>query len=176
MSKFDSNNFGTGWGMPQNDLNQGQGYSMPSYINGMDFASDGYQNSGVSNIGGLSYGQSVGGGAAPAAGGMFSGLSQWGKDSGFLGSTDAKGIKTDGWGGAAMGAANSIFNAYMGMKQYGLAKQQFAFNKDMTTRNFNAQANLTNSKLADRQSARRAAGENVQDVDGYMGQYGVKKA
>lgn len=93
---------------------------------------------------------------------------------GFLGSAK-DGIKTDGWGSSAIGAANSIFGAYMGMKQYGLAKEQFKFNKDMTTRNFNAQAGLTNSSLADRQGSRRAAGESVQDVASYMGQYGVKK-
>lgn len=161
------------WGM-----NYGGQNAPPSnidYLNGMDLASDGYPNSGIPNIGRLSYGQTMGGNPAqPSGGGLFSSLGQWGKDSGFLGSTK-DGIKTEGWGGAALGAANSIFSAYMGMKQYGLAKEQFAFNKDMTTRNFNAQANLTNSHMADRQSARRAAGENVQDVAGYLNQYGVKK-
>lgn len=164
-------NFGQGWGSGGQ-----QGYSLDSPtlsggfgLNAMDLASDGYHNSGIPNVGGLSYGQGVGGASSVTAGGSRSFMDS------MMGGKNQDGSSFNGWGGAAIGAAGSIFNAYMGMKQYGLAKEQFAFNKDMTTRNFNAQANLTNSHLADRQSARRAAGENVQDVSGYMGQYGVKK-
>jgi len=58
-------------------------------------------------------------------GGLFSGIGDALKSSGFLGSTDANNVKTDGWGGAAIGLANGIGNAYMGMKQYGLAKDQY---------------------------------------------------
>lgn len=188
MSSFDTKygSFGSNWGQYQA---QPQGYSMDSpmplqkqqqqysstaidpssynYTNAIDLASDGYANGGVGNLSGLSYGQSMGGGAAPAAGGMFSGLSQWGKDSGFLGSLDTKtGIKTDGWGGAAIGAGTAIFNAYMGMKQYGLAKEQFKFNKDMTTRNFNAQADQVNAQYKDRDAARQASGQ-ASNFDAY---------
>lgn len=168
MSKFDSNNFGTGWGMPQNDLNQGQGYSMPSYINGMDFASDSYQNSGVPNVGGLSYGQSMKGTPSSLAGGERSFMDS------MLGGKNTDGSLFNGWGGAAVGAAGAIFNAYAAMKNYGLANEQFKFNKDMTTRNFNAQANMTNSTMADRQGGRVSA-RGGQDVASYMGQYGVQK-
>jgi hypothetical protein len=153
------------WGMNYGSQNVPSGNA--DYLNSMDLASDGYPNSGIPNVGGLSYGQSMGGGATAAAG------SPWYKS--LFDSKDDKGITTQGMLGTGISAAGSIFNAYMGMKQYGLAKEQFAFNKDMTTRNFNAQANLTNSHLADRQSARRAAGENVADPASYMREYGVKK-
>lgn len=82
-----------------------------------------------------------------------------------------------GWGGLAVGTASSLLGAYMGMKQYGLARDTLNFNKDMFQKNYDAQRGLTNSSLADRQAGRiAAAGPNshYQSVGDYMNQYGVK--
>lgn len=78
-----------------------------------------------------------------------------------------------GWGGLALNAASSMFNAYMGMKQYGLAKDQFAESKKQFGMNFDAQRRTTNASLADRQRARLSTGGNYQSVGDYMGQYGI---
>jgi len=80
-----------------------------------------------------------------------------GKDfmGGMLGKTE-NGIKTDGWGSMALGVASGLMNGYMGMKNYGLAKETLANNKAQFERNFGAQAKITNSSLADRQDRRVA--------------------
>jgi len=44
----------------------------------------------------------------------------------LTGYTDKNGIKTDGWGGLALGGASALGGAFMGMKQYGMAKKQLA--------------------------------------------------
>lgn len=109
----------------------------------------------------------------------LSGISGWMKDSGILGSTDANGVKTDGWGGLAVGAAGGLMNAYMGMKQYGLSKDIFENNKAQFERNFAAQKGTTNAQLSDRQT-RRNYDANLNGVTGtasvadYMAKYGVK--
>lgn len=80
-----------------------------------------------------------------------------------------------GWGGLALGAANSLLSAFMGMKNYGLAKDQFNFQKDSWQKEYDAQKGLTNASLEDRQ--RRRVAENpslAQDTASYMAKYGVK--
>ena len=69
-----------------------------------------------------------------------------------------------------------IGNLYLGMKQYGLAKDQFAENKRQYNQNFEVQKNLTNSALADRQRGRLAAQPNANhpSLSEYMSKYGVK--
>lgn len=108
------------------------------------------------------------GGQAP--GGMFSGIGQWMKDSGFLGTRDQQ-----GWGGLALGGASSLANMYMGMKQYGLAKDQLAFQKESFNKQYDANRTLTNSRLEDRQRARVASNAGAyQSVGDYMNEKGVK--
>ncbi|WP_126527061.1 hypothetical protein [Stutzerimonas stutzeri] len=64
----------------------------------------------------------------------------------FLGYTDpSKGINQQGWGGMAISGLSALSNAYMGMKQYGLAKEQFAESKRQYNQNYAAQRKLTNS-------------------------------
>lgn len=124
----------------------------------------------------------AGGGWNPAAGGngaMPMGLLDTLKGylpSGFLGSYDAKtGIKTDGWGGLALGAAQGIGSLFMGMQQYNLAKQTLENNKAQFERNFAAQRTTTNAALEDRQRARVASNPGAyQSVGDYMSQNGVK--
>ena len=115
-----------------------------------------------------------GGGATPPAStpGAFT---KWMQDSGMLGSTNDKGIKTDGWGGLALGAATGIGGLYLGMQQYNLAKDALANNKAQFERNFAAQKTTTNAELEDRQRARVASNSGAyQSVGDYMSQNGIK--
>lgn len=76
---------------------------------------------------------------------------------------------------AVGGLAKGVFDAYNAYKANKLAKEQFAFTKMNTNRNFQAQANVTNSQLSDRQAARVARDPNhFTSVSEYMNKYGVK--
>lgn len=76
---------------------------------------------------------------------------------------------------AVGGLAKGVFDAYNAYKANKLAKEQFAFTKTNTNRNFQAQANITNSQLADRQAARVARDpKQFASVSEYMSKYGVK--
>lgn len=80
-----------------------------------------------------------------------------------------------GWAGTALGVAQGIGNAFMGMKQYGLAKDQLAASKKQFETNFAAQKGLTNANLEDRQRARIASNAGAyQSVGDYMNKNGVK--
>ena len=108
--------------------------------------------------------------------GMFGGLF----DNFFSSSRTVNGIKTDkqGWGMPALGAAQGAFNAWLGMKQYGLAKQQLAEGKNQFGLNYDAQRTTTNAQLEDRQRARLGASGGVtggyQSVGEYMAQNGIR--
>lgn len=86
---------------------------------------------------------------------------------GFL-STTKDGIKTDGWGGMALGALQSGFGAYGAMKNYGLAKDAFNLQKEVAMTNLNANKKATNTRYEDRQRARVASGSGYESVDSYM--------
>ena len=103
------------------------------------------------------------------------GFGDWFKSTGILGSTDTKtGIKTDGWGGLALGAASGLMQGYMGMKQYGLAKESLAEGKRQFQLNYDAQKTLTNSTLEDRQRSRIAANPKYESVGAYMDKNGIR--
>lgn len=87
---------------------------------------------------------------------------------GMLGGKNADGTSYNGWGGMALGAAQGLAGAYMGMKNYGLAKQSLAQGKEQFERNYAAQKTTTNSALEDRQRARVASGSGYESVDSYM--------
>jgi hypothetical protein len=87
---------------------------------------------------------------------------------GMMGSVDANGIKTEGWGGLALGAGKGIMDAFMGMKNYGLAREAFDFKKDSYATDLKARQGDYNSQIEDRQKARVAANSNAQSVDSYM--------
>lgn len=100
-----------------------------------------------------------------------SSINNWMKDSGFLGSRDANGMQTQGWGGLALGAAQGLMNGFLGMKQYGLAKKQFNFQKDAWNQNMANQKKTINTQMEDRQRARVAANPTAyQSVGDYMNQ------
>lgn len=104
----------------------------------------------------------------------------WWQNSGILGHTDNKGNRFDGWGGMALGAANGVFNAYMGLKQYGLFKDQLNFQKEAFNKNWAAQANMTNAALEAKQQdiynanpSGYAAATGYQSVGDYMAKHKV---
>lgn len=95
---------------------------------------------------------------------------------GFLDSTDtATGIKTQGWGGPALGIASGLGNAYMGMQQLNLAKETLANNKRQFDMNYGAQRTTTNARLEDRQRARvnGSAPGTYESVGDYMNKHRV---
>jgi hypothetical protein len=109
------------------------------------------------------------GGTTPGGG------SNWFRDSGFLSSKNPDGTMSQGWGGLALGGAQALGSLYLGMQQYGLAKETLANNKAQFERNFNAQKATTNASLEDRQRARVAANPGAyQSVGDYMNQNGVR--
>lgn len=115
------------------------------------------------------------GSAAPTGGGgWFSGFGKTLEDSGFLGRTDVNGNKFQGWGGAALGVAQGLGDAFMGMKKYGLAKDTFNENKRQFALNYGAQQKMTNARLEDQQRARVASNAGAyQSVGDYMKKNGV---
>lgn len=75
----------------------------------------------------------------------------------------------------AISGLSALGNSYMGMKQYGLAKQQFAESKRQYNQNYAAQRTLTNSQLEDRQRARVASNAGAyESVGSYMNRNGIK--
>ena len=99
----------------------------------------------------------------------------WLQTSGFLGSTDSRGLKTEGWGMPVLGAAKGLFDSWMAMKSYGLAKQQLAEGKRQFGLNFEAQRSTINSQLEDRQRARVASNPGAyQSVGDYMNKNSIK--
>lgn len=89
----------------------------------------------------------------------------------FLGGKNKDGSAYSGWGAPAMGILQGLGSAYMGMKQYALARDQLQFSKDAFNKNFAAQAQTTNTALEDRQRARVASNPGAyQSVGDYMGQ------
>jgi len=71
--------------------------------------------------------------------------------------------------GLGLQAAAGIAGTFMGMKQYGLAKQRLQDQKDQFNMNYAAQRTTTNAQLEDRQRARVAANPNAYESVGvYM--------
>jgi len=96
----------------------------------------------------------------------------WG---GMLGTTNADGVRTDGWGGMAMGAVTGAVNTFMGMQQYGMAKKQLAEGQRQYDKNYAAQRSTTNASLEDRQAARVASNPGgYESVGSYMNKNGIK--
>lgn len=81
----------------------------------------------------------------------------------------------DGWGGTAISGLGALASTFLGMKQYGLAKQTLEENKRQFQLNYDAQKQMTNTRLEDRQRARVASNAGAyQSVGDYMATNGVK--
>jgi len=82
-----------------------------------------------------------------------------------------------GYGSLGLGAASGLFNAWLGMQQYGVAKDSLAASKNQFALNYEAQRTTTNADLQDRQAARVASNPTAyQSVGDYMAQNSVKAA
>ena len=76
----------------------------------------------------------------------------------WMDSIDPKtGIKTQGMLGSLAGLGSAAANWYMGMKQYGLAKDTLKENKKQFAMNYGAQRDITNEKLRYQHEALLAA-------------------
>ena len=64
---------------------------------------------------------------------------------GLLGHTDKYGVKTNGWGGAALGLGQGLMQGFQGMQQYGMAKKAFKEGQRQYNQNYAAQKKLTNA-------------------------------
>lgn len=105
--------------------------------------------------------------------GVMQQFGDWIKQSGFLNSTQ-NGVTTQGWGAPALNIASGLSSAWLGAKQYGLAKDQLASSKDQFNKNYAAQQKTTNAALSDRQAARVASNPGAYaSVSDYMKQYGI---
>lgn len=101
--------------------------------------------------------------------GMFGGLFD-----NFFDTTNADGIKTQGWGGLALSGLQGLGNSYMGMKQYGLAEDALKEQKRQFNINYEAQRKMTNAQLSDRQRARVASNPGAYTSEAeYMKQWGI---
>jgi hypothetical protein len=87
---------------------------------------------------------------------------------------DGRFLGKGGAGWSTLNAVGQLGQLYLGMKQYGLAKDHFAEGKRQFSLNHEAQKKLTNSQLEDRQRARVAANPGAyESPSAYMKQYGV---
>ena len=86
----------------------------------------------------------------------------------------ADGTSVNGFGGMTLGALSGLGNLFMGMQNYGLAKDQLKFQKDAYNKNYAAQKQTTNASLEDRQRARVASNPNAYaSVSDYMTKNGI---
>ena len=105
-------------------------------------------------------------GANPTAAGVGGETSFW---DGMIGTREQP-----GWGGFALGAAQTAVSGYLGWKQLQLAKSQLKESKRQFNLNFGAQQKLTNSRLEDRQRARVAYDPGgYESVSSYMQKNGI---
>lgn len=163
---------GAGWGTPNYAASPPTGgFQAPA---GYDLMSGYMPATSVDGVAGSGFQ----GGAAPAtslATTGFGGPTQAPGGWNWLDSVDANGAKTQGMLMPGLGVAQGFLNAYLGMKQYGLAKDQLAEGKKQFALNYDAQRTTTNSQLEDRQRARVASNAGAyQSVGSYMAANGIK--
>lgn len=88
----------------------------------------------------------------------------------LLGGKDATtGATQSGIAMPAIAAGSALLQGFLGMQQYGLAKDQFKESKRQYEQNYNAQKTTTNAALEDRQRARVASNSGAyESVSDYM--------
>jgi len=92
---------------------------------------------------------------------------------GALTKSDGLGGTNQGWLTPAIAGAGALASGFLGLKQYGLAKDQFNFQKQAYQTGLENQSKLTNARLADRQAQRVANNPNSTSVADYLKKYGV---
>lgn len=94
---------------------------------------------------------------------------------GMTGYTAPDGTQFNGWGGMALGAAQAGANLFMGMKNYGLAKDSLKESRRQFDLNYGAQRDTLNTRMEDRQRARVASNPTAyQSVGDYMDQNRIR--
>ncbi len=88
--------------------------------------------------------------------------------------TNDKGIKTQGVAGLGLGAAQGLFNGWMGMKQLGVAEDELKENKRQFNMNWGAQKKTVNNQLHNDQQFRNSVNPNSQPVGQYMNKWGIE--
>ena len=79
-----------------------------------------------------------------------------------------------GLAGPLASLGSSLMSGFMGMQNYGLAKDQLAFQKEAYATNLENQKKTVNTQLEDRQRARIVSNANgYQSLDDYMNKNGV---
>lgn len=108
--------------------------------------------------------------------GLMDSLKGWWNNASALNKFDGKGNMTQqGFAMPAIQGLSALMSGFLGMKQYGLAKDQFNFQKDAFATNLAAKKATTNAMLEDRQRARVASNSSAyQSVGDYMNQNGIK--
>ena len=153
-----TSNNGNAWSGMQNYGNPG--LVAPANFETMDFMN-------TAPVVGLNGTSPFIGNPTTGGGGMFDG---WFSKDAILGKNGQQ-----GWGNLALGALQGIGGVYMGMKQYGLAKDALAQSQAQFDKNYNAQRQSTNTQLEDRQRARVAATDGrAESVDSYMDRNRIK--
>lgn len=79
-----------------------------------------------------------------------------------------------GWGMPLLSTLSGLNSAYMGMKQYGLARDALQNAKDEFRINYDTQRQLTNTRMRDIQAAKARANPLAESVDSYMAKNGIK--
>lgn len=102
------------------------------------------------------------------------GTANWFTGSGYgsntnIGTDTAPDVSGLDWAKFGLQTLGGLGNLYMGMKSYGAAKRQLAFQQDAFKKNYNAQAQTLNSQMEDRQRARVASNPTAyESVGSYM--------
>lgn len=102
-----------------------------------------------------------------------SGINQ-GNTTGMFGNQPSPFMQNLQVGSQAIGAVSDIFNMWQARQNYKLGKEAFKFNKQLSTTNLNNQANLTNERLATRQTTRNSYIPDSVPVGEFMKTYSVK--
>lgn len=88
------------------------------------------------------------------------------------------GAETGGWAAPALGTFSGLTSAWLGMQQYGLAKDALQEGKRQFNLNYDAQRKSYNNELEDRQNARiQSAGSGASELATTaetMKKYGLK--
>lgn len=114
-------------------------------------------------------------GAYEDMGPSFAGGQQRGIMDSFLQQRNIDGTTSGGYGQAGLGILQGVGNLYLGMQQYGLAKEALANSKSQFERNYAANKTTTNNAIENRYTAAAARGNTsgYQSVSDYMKTHGV---
>ena len=92
----------------------------------------------------------------------------------LFGFTDANGSAIAGQAIQGLGAASSLMGMYGGMEQLGLAKKNYALQKQAFEQNYNANRTAYNSAVANQWGRAKANGQTTMSESEYMAKYGLK--